>query len=147
MLLSQAVCDCSLLGNPVLSHSEQGQRLERAVNVSVLPFPSQTPLLVPLGLRGGEPRWPHFFCPTALGLAHGNHSVMPVELNSGFSGPPASNCLLPFPWQIAAFSSQQLLVRGPKVPGRPLLQDQGVAVPTRPGLHRPKLGPREMESF
>lgn len=73
-------------------------------------------------------------------------SRWPIELNSGFSGPPASDCLFPFPWQIAAFSSQQLLVQGPEVPGRPFPQDHGTAVPRWPVLCRLELGPKEMES-
>lgn len=91
---------------------------------------------------------------TLLLLPHGSmpctqqsFSRWPIELNSGFSGPPASDCLFPFPWQIAAFSSQQLLVQGPEVPGRPFPQDHETAVPRWPGLCRLELGPKEMENF
>lgn len=57
--------------------------------------------------------------------------LMLAELHSGFSGTPAP-VSLPFPWQISAFSSQQPLLNGPKVAGRPFPQGLDLLFPDSP---------------
>lgn len=90
---------------------------------------SPSPLTV--GLCGQKTWPPCFFGPTTLCLEHSSHSIDACRIKQWFLWDTSLQLSLPFPWQISAFSSQQPLVHGPKVPGRPFPQDPGTSVSQR----------------
>lgn len=99
-----------------------------------------------LGLQGQKTWLSCFFCPTAPCLGHSNCSVDACWIKEQLLW-DTSLQFSSFPMANSAFSSQQPLIHGLKLPGRPFPQDHGAAVPRRPGLHRPEPAPEKMESF